>query len=107
MCYSYRHRRKCVIPLVRKCKYNYAMQSSLKMQGPRLFNCLPKNIRNLAGCRKEKFNLTELDSFLATIPDEPLIPGYTQWRRTETNSLPDVIYFKQRVGLYELDINIK
>ena len=32
-----------------------------------------------------------LDRFLSTIPYEPLIPGYTAYRRAKSNSLLDVI----------------
>jgi hypothetical protein len=32
---------------------------------------------------------TELDKHLATLPDQPLIPGYTQYRRVDTNSIVD------------------
>ena len=30
-----------------------------------------------------------LDKYLSTVPDEPLIPGYTAQRRCESNSLLD------------------
>ena len=48
---------------------------------------LPANvIRNLTGCSLEKFKHV-LDKYLAKIPDEPQLPGYTSYRRAESNSL--------------------
>ena len=41
------------------------------MQGPKLFNCLPKAIRNLTNCSKDAFK-QQLDKFLCTVPDEHL-----------------------------------
>ena len=62
--------------------------SSLPFRGPRLFNTLPKNIRNISGCDTVVFK-RGLDRYLASIPDQPLIPGLTQYRRVETNSVAD------------------
>ena len=33
----------------------------------------------------------ELDKFLSTVPDEPQIPGYTKYRRADTNSIIDMV----------------
>ena len=60
--------------------------SSFGVVGPRLFNVLPVNIRNISGCTVETFKL-HLDRFLATVPDEPQVRGYTAMRRAEPNSL--------------------
>ena len=46
------------------------------INGPKLFNCLPKKVRNKKGCFIEEFK-TELDTFLEKIPDEPKCDGYT------------------------------
>ena len=70
-------------PLVRQARY-----SSIAIRGPRLFNCLPQTIRNKSGCSVEDFKRA-LDKLLLTIPDEPPVQGYTQYRRCETNSLLD------------------
>ena len=64
--------------------------SSLPVKGPRLFNALPQNLRNLTGCKTDYFK-RELDKYINTIPDEPLIPGLTKYRRLDTNSLLDWI----------------
>ena len=62
--------------------------ASLSHKGPRLFNCLPPDVRNLKGCTLDKFK-GALDRFLKTLPDEPLIPNMTQYKRCESNSVVD------------------
>ena len=62
--------------------------ASLGVRGVALFNALPLNLRNMTGCRKDVFKRA-LDKFLATVPDEPLIPGYTAQRRCCSNSILD------------------
>ena len=47
-------------------------------------------LRNLSDITVEEFK-RELDRYLTSIPDEPLIPGYTAMRRTDSNSLLDMI----------------
>ena len=48
------------------------------MSGPRLWNCLPKSVRNMKTNEIEEFKQT-LDEYLSKVPDEPkcdgLIPG--------------------------------
>ncbi len=58
------------------------------MQGARLFNCLPRNLRDMAGQSIDMFK-RNLDKFLRLVPDEPLVPGYTAMRKTDSNSLLD------------------
>ena len=58
---------------------------SFALQGPRLFNTLPPELRNMTNCSSESFKQA-LDTFLKTIPDEPQTPGYTCMRRAESNS---------------------
>ena len=64
--------------------------AGLSIKGPRLFNILPVELRNLSDITVEEFK-RELDRYLTSIPDEPLIPGYTAMRRTDSNSLLDMI----------------
>ena len=64
---------------------------SFQVSGPRLFNSMPKAIRNMKKCSLEDFKVT-LDSFLKTVPDEPkteaLTPRATnQLSGKQTNSL--------------------
>ena len=52
-------------------------RQSFQVAGPKLWNCLPKNVRNFKGNQVD-FKQT-LDKFLSKVPDEPktdgLIPG--------------------------------
>ena len=60
--------------------------SSLKVHGAKLFNCIPKTIHNLTNCSVLDFKST-LDRFLSGIPDEPRVTGYTYNCCTNSNSL--------------------
>ena len=60
--------------------------ASYTMHGPCLFNIMPMSIRNLKNCSVDPMK-RQLDKFLATIPYELQIDGYTVQRRAETNSL--------------------
>ena len=42
----------------------------------------------MTGCHRDAFKAA-LDRYLSSIPDEPLIPGYTVFRRCASNSLVD------------------
>ena len=52
--------------------------------GSRLFNLIPDPIRNMKGCTVDQFKAS-LDTFLATVPDQPTMEGTS--RAAETNSL--------------------
>jgi len=45
---------------------------------------------------------TELDKYLGSIPDEPHIPGYTLYRRAESNS---IINMRRFASITEEDQN--
>ena len=51
---------------------------SFQSSGPRLWNSLPKNVRNKTKCSQEDFK-EMLDIFLSKVPDEPrassCVPG--------------------------------
>jgi hypothetical protein len=55
-------------------------EKSLAVRGPRLFNCLRKDIRNLTGISPVKFK-KELDKYLQTVFDEPRVSGYAKFSR--------------------------
>ena len=80
----------------RMCVSKYAGQntstfrdSTLTIQGAKLFNAMPKNIRNLTNIPVENFK-DALDKHLRTIPDEPQIRGYTGCRRANSKSILDM-----------------
>ena len=84
-----RRGRSCAVPgvsLHAPKRFQSLRYSSFGVVGPRLFNVLPVDIRNISGCTVETFKL-HLDRFLATVPDEPQVRGYTAMRRAESNSL--------------------
>ena len=64
--------------------------ASLGHNGPKLFNSLPKEVREITGCQAERFK-SALDRFLSTLPDEPPVPGYTSRCRATSNALPDQV----------------
>ena len=85
--------RKCSSPSVKSnatSEIKNIRHAGLSVKGPRLFNILPVELRNLCDITVEEFK-RELDRYLTSIPDEPLIPGYTAMRRTDSNSLLDMI----------------
>ena len=65
-----------------------AREASLPVKGAKMFNLLPKEIRNITATKMEAFK-TKLDDFLGSIPDEPTIAG--RQRAAATNSLLDQI----------------
>jgi hypothetical protein len=84
------------IRLGRMCTINYHntttqkfREGSLTINGPKLFNSLPKNVRDLKGVSVEKFKRA-LDSHLKKIQDQPQIPGYTECRRANTNEITEM-----------------
>ena len=64
--------------------------SSLTVHGAKLFNCLPKALRNSTNCSLPEFK-AKLDDFLSHIPDEPLVHGYTRNRSAASNSLISLV----------------
>ena len=63
--------------------------STLVVQGAKLFNSMPKSIRDMKNVTVEKFK-NSLDRHLSSIPDEPQIHGYTGCRRADSNSILDM-----------------
>ena len=89
MLYSERRGRSCHVPAVRQyipASVQNIRYSTFGVVGPKLFNVLPPELRNITNCSLDSFKC-QLDKFLKTVPDEPLVPGYTLYRRAESNSL--------------------
>ena len=82
--------RKCAIIDTKSGKLKNTREASFTTNGIRLFNTLPKEIRNTTGVSTESFK-NKLDKLLASIPDEPVLPEYTKYRRANSNSLIDMI----------------
>ena len=90
-----RRGRVCNVPIVSRqapAAVQRARYSSFAIIGPKLFNSLPREIRNISGCELDEFK-RKLDKYLKTVPDEPLVVGYTMYRRAESNSLTEMTQF--------------
>ena len=87
-----RHGRFCNVPVIENNVCKNIVLSSFAVHSGQLFNCLPKEIRDLSDCGKDTFKNC-LDNFLKTVPDEPQISGYTKYKRAESNSLIDMVKF--------------
>ena len=62
-------------------------------KGKRIFNKLPKVIRNISNVSVDIFK-SKLDKLLADLPDEPGVPNYTQLRPCISNCIIDQINYK-------------
>ena len=84
--------RLCEIPSLNRSCHKHVQnlrEASMPVRGQKLFNSLPKHLREMTGCSKDTFKAA-LDQYLTTIPDEPQIQGYTSMRRADSNSLLDM-----------------
>ena len=102
---SERKGRKCHIPRHRSqvmSSVTSMRDSSFQVNGPQLFNQLPKYIRDLTKCSIDEFK-HEVDKFLQTIPDEPKCPGLTPVAQrpdgVHSNSLLHQVPWARRNGL--------
>ena len=91
-----RHGSLCEVPKLKnnaKTRIKTLQEKRFTINGPMLFNILPKEVRNLTGCSVEDFK-AKLDSFLSCIPDQPKTPGLipeasNQFSALASNSLVD------------------
>ena len=83
-----RRGRHCITPTLKRSseKICNLHQSSLPVHGIKLFNAMPKHIRDMTNVSIAKFKRA-LDAHLALIPDHPLIVGYTARKQTVNNSI--------------------
>ena len=87
---SKRTGRRCNIDTVPVSAIGTMKHTSFSNHGARLFNSLPKHVRNLTSCSLNVFK-SSLDKVLTVIPDEPILPGNTHLRRADTNSIVNMI----------------
>ena len=71
-----------------------AREASLQVRGAKLFNCIPRELRDTFSGTTEQFK-AKLDAWLETIPDQPTIPG--RQRAAVTNSLLDQVTILQNL----------
>ena len=69
-----RRGRECAVPKVQNtapARIQTIRRSSFAIMGPRIFNSLPKHIRDITDCDLSLFK-SRLDRFLSKIPDQPV-----------------------------------
>ena len=102
---SYRRRgRVCRIPqlnLHSRKSIQSLREASFQVHGPKLFNKLPRSIRNITNCSVDEFK-SKLDQFLENIPYEPrvsnLVPtASSQVTARASNSLVDQIKTAEQI----------
>ena len=84
-----------LLPITGQSKIDKIKELSLPVHGVKLFNSLPKQVRDITSISVDRFKAA-LDSFLKQISDEPQIVGYTAYRRADTNSINDMIILINR-----------
>ena len=62
-------------------------RNSFLVSGPKVFNCLPKNVRCFSGHNLEVFKFV-LDNYLSTLPDQPFSSGTGPARATFNDGTP-------------------
>ena len=77
--------RKYKVPTL-KPRERKKREESFQVSGPMLFNCLPKEIRNLKNVGVEEFK-EHLDLLLSTVPDEPKLGGAMPLNCEKSNSI--------------------
>ena len=99
-----RNGRSIKLPLLNRnatARVNTVREGSFFVRSVKLFNALPRSIRDLSGCSIEKFK-GRLDRFLLELPDAPLIPGYTASSLAGGNSIVDWCNWIRNSRLYEV-----
>ena len=99
---SERRGRECVVPpLHGRQSVQSLREQSFQRAGPKLFNSLPKYLRDVRNKSTEEFK-EKLDKFLTDLPDHPLIGDLlpqvcNQITAKPSNSLKDVILHQRRL----------
>ena len=93
-----RHRTQCVIQYPTNRNPAQSLQENARtVFGPRLYNSLPKYLRDIESVKTEKFKF-ELDKFLDTIPDQPKMPNYVT--ASGNNTILDRLTHLRAQGIY-------
>ena len=91
-----RGRLMVVVPLCNKAPaaVKRARETSLKVRGAKLFNSIPRELRDTFTGTPDSFK-ARLDEWLSTIPDQPTVPG--RQRAAASNSILDQIQLVQNI----------
>ena len=93
-----RHGTQCVIQYPSNRNPAQSLQeNAITVFGPRLYNSLPKYLRDIENVKTEKFKF-DLDKFLDTIPDQPKMPNYAT--APGSNSILDQLTHLRAQGIY-------
>ena len=79
---------KCKLPRLNRGasdRIKTCKDSSFVFRGPKLFNCIPKDIREFHGTPEDL--KTRLDKFLKSVPDKPILEGREYSQAARSNSL--------------------
>ena len=91
--------RRCAATEGRGKEARASFDQTFQFHGPRLYNALPRELRNLTGCGTDFFK-EKLDQYLAGIADEPAFPGFIPTGITE-NGAPSNSLIYQAAGRKE------
>ena len=72
-------------------------ENAITVFGPRLYNSLPKYLRDIESVKTEKFKFV-LDKFLELIPDEPKMSNYVT--ASGSNSILNQLTHLRAQGIY-------
>ena len=88
----------CVPPKVdiRSGRLSTIRYHSLSVVGPRLYNSLPRYLRNLNDVTTETLK-NRLDKFLKSVPDKPNLDHYRT--AADTNSVDDKLHYLKNNGI--------
>ena len=73
-------------------------ENAITVFGPRLFNSLPKYLREIESVKTEKLKY-KLDKFLELIPDQPKMPNYVT--ASGSNSILEQLTHLRAQGIYQ------
>ena len=93
-----RHGTQCVIQYPTNRNPAQSLQeNAITVFGSRLYNSLPKYLRDIESVKTEKFKF-ELDKFLGNIPDQPKMPNYVTV--SGSNGILDQLSQLRAQGIY-------
>ena len=78
-------------------------ESTFQVQASKLYNSLPKDLRNLTKCEVGVFK-AQLDAYLSTLYDEPPSPGHTPRGLTLTGHSSNSIVYQKTKNVTNLEI---
>ena len=93
-----RHGTQCFIQYpTNRSLAQFLQENAITVFGPRLYNSLPKYLRDIERVKTVKFKF-ELDKFLETIPDQAKMSNYVT--ASGSNSILDQLTHLRAQGIY-------